>query len=67
MAEKVASRSKAVLGIDPQIFRPEVSPKDNSGELDYQISKLVSTGFNPSNNVDFEIDRLLTMCKELSL
>lgn len=67
MAEKVAHRSSVVLGIKPEIFRPEVSPNDISGELDYQIFKLVSTGFNPMNNVDFEIDRLLTMCKELSL
>jgi UDP-glucose 4-epimerase len=67
MAEKVASRSKAVLGIDPQIFKPEASPAENYGQLDYQISKLVSTGFNSANNVDFEIDRLLTMCQELNL
>jgi UDP-glucose 4-epimerase len=67
MAEKVARRSSVVLGIDPQIFRPEVSPTENYGQLDYQISKLISTGFNPANNVDFEIDRLLTMCKELNL
>ena len=67
MAEKVAHRSSVVLGIKPEIFRPEVSPTENYGQLDYQISKLVSTGFNPANNVDFEIDRLLTMCKELNL
>ena len=67
IAEKVASRSRVVLGIDPQIFRPEVSPTGNYGQLDYQISKLISTGFNPVNNVEYEIDRLLTMCKELNL
>jgi len=67
MAEKVAHRSSVVLGIDPKIFRPEASPTENYSQLDYQISKLVSTGFNPLNNVEYEIDRLLTMCKELNL
>jgi UDP-glucose 4-epimerase len=67
MAEKVARRSSVVLGIDPQIFRAEVSLTENYGQLDYQISKLVSTGFNPVNNVEYEIDRLLIMCKELNL
>jgi hypothetical protein len=32
--------------------------------LDYQINKLIATGFVPKNVVNAEIDQLLLMCAE---
>jgi UDP-glucose 4-epimerase len=64
MANYIAHRSQAVLGIDPPISRPPVTPKDNGSDLDFQINKLISSGFTPVNNIDFEIDNLLRFCQE---
>ena len=64
MAKYIAHRSQAVLGIDPPISRPHVTAEDNGSDLDYQINKLISTGFTPMNNIDFEIDNLLRLCQE---
>lgn len=64
MAKYIAHRSQAVLGVDPPISRPQVTPEDNGSDLDFQINKLISSGFTPMNNIDFEIDNLLRLCQE---
>jgi len=64
MATVVAARAHAVLGINATIDRPSPSMEELVIPLDYQINKLIATGFVPKNVVNEEIDRLLLMCLE---
>jgi len=64
MATVVAARAHAVLGINATIDRPSPSMEELVIPLDYQINKLIATGFVPKNVVNEEIDRLLLMCAE---
>jgi UDP-glucose 4-epimerase len=64
MATVVAERAHAVLGITATIDRPNPSTDESVIPLDYQIDKLITTGFVPKNVVNEEIDRLLLMCAE---
>ena len=64
MATVVAARAHAVLGITATIDRPSPSMDESVIPLDYQINKLIATGFVPKNVVTEEIDRLLLMCAE---
>ena len=64
MTTVVAARANAVLGITATIDRPSPSMGESVIPLDYQIGKLVATGFAPKNVVNEEIDRLLLMCAE---
>ena len=64
MAAVVAERAHAVLGITATIDRPNPSTDESVIPLDYQIDKLIATGFVPKNVVNEEIDRLLLMCAE---
>ena len=63
MANVIAERSRSVLNIDPPINRPHQSEQEVSIPLDYRIDKLLSTGFSCVNDINFEIDQLLKMCK----
>jgi UDP-glucose 4-epimerase len=64
MATVVAARAHAVLGINATIDRPSPSMDELVVPLDYQINKLVATGFVSNNIVNEEIDQLLLMCAE---
>ena len=64
MAHVIAERSRSVLHVDPPINRPSPSMNESVIPLDYQIDKLIATGFAPKNVVNEEIDRLLLMCAE---
>ena len=64
MATVVAARAHAVLGINATIDRQSPSMDELVIPLDYQINKLIATGFVPKNVVNEEIDRLLLMCAE---
>ena len=64
MATVVAARAHAVLGITATIERPHQSMDELIIPLDYQINKLIATGFVPKNVVNEEIDQLLLMCAE---
>jgi len=64
MAQLVAERAHQIFGIDCPIVRPESEEKTEPQMLDYSISKLLETGFSPSNSVDEEIDGLLRSCFE---
>ena len=64
MATVVAARANAVLGIAATIDRPNPSMDEPVIPLDYQIDKLLATGFVPKNLVNEEIDRLLIVCAE---
>ena len=64
MAQLVAERAHRVFGIDCPIVRPEVAETTEPQMLDYSISKLLATGFSPSNSINEEIDGLLRSCFE---
>jgi UDP-glucose 4-epimerase len=64
MAQLVAKRARQVLGVDCPIVRPESAEMTEPEMLNYSISKLLATGFSPSNSVDEEIDGLLRSCFE---
>jgi UDP-glucose 4-epimerase len=64
MATVVAARANAILGIAATIDRPSPSMDEPVIPLDYQIDKLLATGFVPKNLVNEEIDRLLIVCAE---
>ena len=64
MAHLVAERARQVLGVDCPIVRPENSETTEPQMLDYSISKLLATGFSPSNSINEEIDGLLRSCFE---
>ena len=63
MAQVIAERSRSVLHIDPPINRPKQTEPEVLMPLDYCIDKLISTGFSCVNDINFEIDQLLEMCK----
>ena len=64
MAQLVAERAHRVFGNDCPIVRPEVAETTEPQMLDYSISKLLATGFSPSNLINEEIDGLLRSCFE---
>ena len=64
MAQLVAERAHRVFGIDCPIVRPESAEMTEPQMLDYNISKLLATGFSPSNSINEEIDGLLRSCFE---
>ena len=64
MAHVIAERSRSVLHIDPPIIRPQQAEPEVCIPLDYRIDKLISTGFSCVNDINFEIDQLLKMCKK---
>ena len=63
MAHVIAERSRSVLHIDPPINRPQRTEPEILMPLDYRIDKLISTGFSCANDINYEIDQLLNMCK----
>ena len=64
MAQLVAERAHQVFGVNCPIVRPKNAEMTEPQMLDYSISKLLATGFSPSNSVDEEIDGLLRSCFE---
>ena len=64
MAHVIAERSRIVLNIDPPINRPLQIEPNASVPLDYRIDKLLTTGFSCVNDIYYEIDQLLNMCKK---
>jgi UDP-glucose 4-epimerase len=66
MAQLVQRRSAAVLGYTPEIIRPEPAAGEVAPLLDYQIDRLLRTGFSLEGRYDDEIDATLLICKELA-
>jgi len=65
MAEIVASCSKVVLGFKPKIERVEPKINEKTVELQYNISKLKSTGFVLIGSLDDEIIQTLKLSKNI--
>ena len=64
IAKIIADRSQVVLGHTPDISHKAANPADKHELLDFKIDKLIATGFSPKNNINFEIDNLLQLCKD---
>ncbi len=65
MAHVIAERSRTVLQVDPPIIQPQPAEAESFMPLDYHIDKLLATGFSCANDINYEIDQLLAMCKNL--
>lgn len=62
IAKKIADRAEKVLGFKPEIQRPNPSPGELPGFLDFRIDKLKATEFSLLGNVNEEIDDTLRLC-----
>ncbi len=64
MSQYVAERVYAVAGNRPTIICEEKNMKSELSLLDYDIKKLINTGFNLNgiDHVNFEIDELINFC-----
>ena len=64
MAQRIAVRCQAVLGFTPEIVRPEPVGEEVGLSLNYNMDKIVKTGFHLTGNIDQEIDNTLLFCKK---
>jgi len=64
MANLVASRVNLITGTNIKIYRKENQEIENSEPFNYQITKLLKTGFELSDRskIDLEIDNLIKFC-----
>ncbi len=62
VVELIAQRCEAILGFRPEIVRPAAQTAVT--RLDYRIDKLLSTGFSPVAEMQFEIDATLRLCRD---
>ncbi|EMJ54263.1 3-beta hydroxysteroid dehydrogenase/isomerase family protein [Leptospira interrogans str. UT126] len=62
MANLVRERCKQTLGFLPELERVEPDRNEISMDFNYNVTKLLSTGFHYSNSFLSEIDDLLTFC-----
>ena len=60
----IARRCEAVLGFTPPIERPAPGPNETAPDLQYDISKLKTTGFHLLGGVEDEIDATLRLCQQ---
>lgn len=65
VAERVAGRCQDVLGFLPEIRRPQPGGSDVCAALEFNIDKLMATGFSLSGNMDQEIDSTLLFCQQV--
>ena len=65
MANIIAKCSKDEFGFEPKIERAEPKQNEKSDELQYDISKLKSTGFVLQGSMDDEIIQTLKLSKNL--
>ncbi|AXR65036.1 NAD-dependent epimerase/dehydratase family protein [Leptospira mayottensis] len=63
MANLVRERCKQILGFLPELERVEPEKNEVPVEFNYDITKLLSTGFRHSYTFTSEIDNLLIFCK----
>jgi UDP-glucose 4-epimerase len=65
MAECVARCAERVCGDRPQISRPQPSPREDSGSLEFRIDRLARSGFALQGDADAEIMATLKFCRTL--
>ena len=64
IAHLIQSRCCSVLGFNPEIICTQADSKDESNHLDFNVDKLMSTGFKLLENKIEEIDNNLIRCKK---
>lgn len=64
LAQRIAARCTAVLGVTPPIERPEPSAGESTEYLDYRVDRLKETGFRLEGDFDAEIDATLLLCRD---
>lgn len=64
MTQLVARRCEAIFGIAPRIERLDPSPGDAPEALDYDIDRLLATGFSLGGDAAAEIDDTLRLCHD---
>lgn len=64
MALLVQERCTKILGFTPEIISQDVKPGEENKKLEYQIDKLINSGFKLTGKPETEIDATLKFCKE---
>jgi UDP-glucose 4-epimerase len=64
LAELIADRAQAVLGLRPAIARPDPAPGEVPAPLDFRVDRLAAAGFTASRDLAEEIDRTLLLCRD---
>ena len=64
MAELIRARCSALLGFVPAFIRTEPDEGEAALDLDFQINRLLASGFGLSGNAATEIDATLLFCHE---
>lgn len=64
MVELIRERCSAVLGFVPALIRPEPEEGELALDLDFQIDRLLASGFELCGNAATEIDATLLFCHE---
>lgn len=65
MAQRVARCAEPFCGGRPEISRPQPSPQEHAGSLEFRIDKLARTGFALQGDADAEITATLKFCQAL--
>jgi UDP-glucose 4-epimerase len=65
MAERVARCAERTSGRRPEISRPQPSPQEQAGSLEFRIDKLTHSGFVLQGDADAEITATLNLCRVL--
>lgn len=64
MVELIQERCSALLGFVPALIRPEPEEGEVTLDLEFQIDRLLASGFKLSGNAVTEIDATLLLCRE---
>jgi hypothetical protein len=64
MAKIIQTRCSAILGYSPNIACPDPIDAEVTVDLEYQLDKLLSSGYSLTGQMIAEIDRLLIFCSE---
>jgi UDP-glucose 4-epimerase len=64
LTQLVALRCQTILGFSPEILRIEPKPYEQVSNLEYNIGKLMASGFVLENPIEDEIDAALSFCQK---
>ncbi len=64
MANLIAARCEAILGVRPPIERPNPAGSETVEDLEYRMEKIKGTGFTLTGDAEEEMDATLRFCVE---
>lgn len=64
MANLIATRCEAILGVRPPIERPQPAASETVEDLEYRMEKIKGTGFTLTGDAEEEMDATLRFCVE---